>query len=243
MNFFEAFRIEYAVPVFIALVIAYLYPIARFLPSAERRRYWILQTITLLGAIVGAKIVVLTGDRFWPVVPLEGWNEVLDCGRSIVGGLIFGFLTAEITKPLLNYRLPPNDRFAAILPFSIGIGRIGCFLAGCCRGVPHEGLLSVTYSDGIPRYPAQLFESAFHFATGTVFLILVRRGVLKTRIFAVYLIVYGTFRFLTELIRETPRVAGDFSVYQFWCVLMIALGIVSYVVRTPRVQTAAKVRV
>jgi prolipoprotein diacylglyceryltransferase len=234
VEYINAIRIEYALPVLIALLIAYLYPIARFTPVAERRKYWILQTITMIGAIVGAKIVVLSGDRFWPVIPLHGWDEVLTSGRSIVGGLIFGFLTAEITKPLLDYRLPPNDRFAAILPFSIAIGRIGCFLAGCCRGVEHDGFLSVTYADGIPRYPAQLFESAFHFATGIVFVILVRRGVLKGRIFAVYLIVYGIFRFLTEFIRETPRVVGNLSVYQFWCVVMIALGVASYMVRTPR---------
>jgi phosphatidylglycerol---prolipoprotein diacylglyceryl transferase len=234
MNFFQSIRIEYAVPVLIALLISYAYPIARFIPDGQRRKYWILQTITLLGAIVGAKIVVMTGDRFWPVVPIGGWREVLECGRSIVGGLIFGFLTAEATKPLLDYKLPPNDRFAVILPFSIGIGRIGCFLAGCCRGLPHEGMLSITYADGIPRYPAQLFEAAFHFLTGITFLILVRKGVLKARIFAVYLIVYGIFRFLTEFIRDTPRVAGGFSVYQFWCVLMIALGIASYAARTER---------
>jgi prolipoprotein diacylglyceryltransferase len=57
---------------------------------------------------------------------------------------------------------------------------------------------------------------------------------LKGRIFAVYLIVYGIFRFLTEFIRETPRVIGNLSVYQFWCVVMIALGVASYMVRTPR---------
>jgi phosphatidylglycerol---prolipoprotein diacylglyceryl transferase len=226
--------LQYAIPVAIALLLAYFYPIARFIPDAERRRYWLLQTITMLGALAGAKIVVLTGDRFWPVVPLSSWHDVIDCGRSIVGGFIFGFVTAEVTKPLLGYTLPPNDRFAALLPFSIGIGRIGCFLAGCCRGVAHAGLLSVTYDDGIPRYPAQLIESAFHFCAGITFMVLVRRGILKSRIFATYLIVYGVFRFFTEFIRETPRVAAGYSVYQFWCVLMIALGIASFVARSPR---------
>ena len=231
--------LPYAIPVAIALVFAYVYPIARFSPSAERSRYWHLQTITLLGAIVGAKIVVLTGDRFWPVVPLESWTEVLVCGRSIVGGLIFGFVTAEIAKPLMGYTLPPNDRFAALLPFSIAIGRIGCFLGGCCRGIPHNGLLSVTYSDGIPRYPSQLFEAAFHIVAGVTFLVFVRRGIFKSRIFATYLIAYGVFRFLSEFIRETPRIAGDYSVYQFWCVSMIALGVASFVARTPRLQRVA----
>lgn len=231
--------LPYAIPVAIGLVLAYAYPIARFIPSAERRRYWLLQTITLLGAIAGAKIVVLSGDRFWPVVPLESWSEVLVCGRSIVGGLIFGFATAEITKPLMGYTLPPNDRFAALLPFSVAIGRIGCFLAGCCRGIAHDGLLSVTYSDGIPRYPSQLFEAAFHVVAGVTFLVLVRRGMLKSRVFSTYLIAYGVFRFFSEFIRETPRVAGGYSVYQFWCVLMIALGVASFVARTPRLERVA----
>jgi len=227
----------YAVPALTALVLALFWPVTRHLSTRQERfAYWRLQAITIVGAILGAKLVALVGDRQWPFVPLATWDELWTSGRSIVGGLIFGFLFAEAAKPLLGYRQPPNDRFAAVLPFSIAIGRVGCHLAGCCRGLPHEGVLSVTYADGLARYPVQLMEAGFHLAAGALFILLVRRGRFEGRVFALYLIAYGAYRFGSELIRETPRVLGAFSAYQLFCLLMIALGAVSFLARAPRVE-------
>ena len=124
------FRLTYVLPVLLALLLAALYPVASHLAAGERRRYYLLQAITLVGALLGAKVVALVGDHGWPWQPVRSLEDVALAGRSLVGGLLFGFLTAEIAKPLLGYRLPPNDRFAALLPFSLAIGRLGCFLSG-----------------------------------------------------------------------------------------------------------------
>jgi prolipoprotein diacylglyceryltransferase len=226
------FSVKYALPVIAAILLALFFPVSAHMAGDDRRRYWRVQIATLIGAGVGAKVVVLMGDRFWPVVPLaHGWIDVIQSGRSIVGGLIFGFIAAELAKPVFGYTLPPNDRFAAVLPFSAAIGRVGCFLQGCCRGIEHHAAWSVTYSDGIPRYPVQLFEAAFHLAAGLTFVVLVKRRKLQGRLFALYLIAYGIYRFLSEIIRETPRVAGSWSVYQFFCIVMVLLGVVSFALR------------
>jgi phosphatidylglycerol---prolipoprotein diacylglyceryl transferase len=225
---------RYVVPVLLGLTLLAVYPVAGHLGRADRRRYYLLQLVTLAGALAGAKLVVLMGDRFWPAVPVRSVADVLGAGRSVVGGLLFGFLTAEIAKPLFHYTLPPNDRFAALLPFSLAIGRVGCFLAGCCRGIPHAGWLAVTYSDGIPRYPAQLFEAAFQVAIGLIFVAAVRRGRLRGQLFAIYLAAYGSYRFASEFIRETPRLIGNYSVYQAFCVLMIAAGLITLALRRGR---------
>jgi phosphatidylglycerol:prolipoprotein diacylglycerol transferase len=226
-----AFPLRYVLPVLTGIVLLAVYPVAKHIGAEEKRRYYTLQCITLLGALAGAKLVVLMGDRFWPVVAIHSLGEVLAAGRSIVGGLLFGFLTAEAVKPLMGYALPPNDRFAAVLPFSLAIGRIGCFLQGCCRGIEHHGWLSVTYSDGIPRYPVQLFEAAFDVAAGVAFVLLVRRGVLRGRLFALFLVAYGVYRFLSEFVRVTPRFLGGYSVYQAFCIVMIAAGLVALFLR------------
>lgn len=231
MTMSDAFPLRYVIPVLAGLLLLILYPVARHIKAEEKRRYYILQCITLLGALAGAKLAVLMGDRFWPVVPIHSLAEVLGAGRSIVGGLLFGFLTAEAAKPLLGYTLPPNDRFAALLPFSLAIGRVGCFLQGCCLGTPHAGLLSVTYADGIPRWPVQLFEAGFDLAMGVLFVMLVRRRVLQGRLFAAFLVAYGVYRFGSEFIRVTPRAFGAFSVYQLFCIALIAAGAVALVVR------------
>jgi phosphatidylglycerol:prolipoprotein diacylglycerol transferase len=208
-----------------ALVLGLLFPVSKHIADAEqRRKYYILQVITLLGAIFGAKVVVLIGDYNWPLVKLEGWQTVVFSGRSIVGGLIFGLLAAETAKPLLAYRLPPNDRFAALLPFTIAIGRVGCLLSGCCRGLPHEGPLSISYADGVPRYPTQAWEIAFHLSAGLVFVVLVRARRLSGHLFSVYMIAYGVFRFVTEFLRDTPKNYGPISAYQFFSLAMILIG-------------------
>jgi phosphatidylglycerol:prolipoprotein diacylglycerol transferase len=119
-----------------------------------------------------------------------------------------------------------------VLPFSIGIGRIGCALTGCCLGMPHDGVLSVTYADGIARYPAQIYEAIFHFTAGVIFVWCVKKKLFFGRLFAAYLVVYGLFRFFTEDIRATPKDFGGYSAYQFFAGVMVILGAVFFVKRT-----------
>src|SRR5262249_10389760 len=119
MNLFHP---SYLVFVGLSVVIALAFPVTRHLRGAgQRRQYYLLQAITLLGAVFGAKVSVLMGDYHWPWAPVSDWRTVLWSGRSITGALIFGFLFAEVAKPIMGYRMPPNDRFAALLPFTVGI--------------------------------------------------------------------------------------------------------------------------
>lgn len=200
----------------------------------DRRRYYTLQVITLVAAVVGAKFAVVLGDALWPLRPFDDWYALLGSGRSIVGALLFGFLSAEAAKPLLHYDIPPNDRFAVILPFSIGIGRIGCLIVGCCRGVPWDGPWAITYSDGIPRHPAPVYEMVFNIAIGFVLLALCRRQILFGRLFALYLLSYGIFRFAIEFIRETAKPYDGLSAYQLLCVAMVIAGAWALIARTIR---------
>jgi prolipoprotein diacylglyceryltransferase len=165
---------------------------------------------------------------------VDDWRIILVSGRSITGALIGGFAAAELAKPFLEYKLPPNDRFAAVLPFSLGIGRIGCALSGCCLGSPYSGFCSVTYSDGIARYPTQLLEAVFQFAIGVFFFWAVKRRILFGRLFSMYLVAYGCFRFLTEFIRATPKDFGGYSAYQWFALAMVLLGASFLVKRTLR---------
>jgi phosphatidylglycerol:prolipoprotein diacylglycerol transferase len=223
----------YFVSASVAVAIALLFPVTRHMRArSDRRSYYILQGITVLGAIVGAKISALIGDYHWPWRSVDDWRMILGSGRSITGALIGGFLAAELAKPLLGYTMPPTDRFAAVLPFSIGIGRIGCALTGCCLGAPYDGMMAVTYADGIARYPAQIIEAIFHFTTGAIFVWCVKKRIAFGRLFAVYLIVYGVFRFFTEYMRATPKDFGGYSAYQIFSVTMILLGAAFFVKRT-----------
>jgi len=202
--------------------------------APERRAYVRLQIVTLLGALLGAKFVVLMGDSGWPVLPFHDWFDLLVSGRSIVGALLFGFLVAEGLKPLLGYRLPPNDRFAIVLPFSIATGRLGCWMSGCCLGIPMTGPFALVGVDGVSRFPAPLVEMAFHLACGAALIVLFRRKRLPGRLFALYLVAYGVFRFLTEFLRVTPKVFDGLSAYQWFSMMMVLAGAAALYLRRER---------
>ncbi|MCA9610248.1 MAG: prolipoprotein diacylglyceryl transferase [Myxococcales bacterium] len=230
----DGFEPAYAIPVLAGIALALLFPSSKaFVRPEDKKRYRLIQIFTLVGAIVGAKLAVLFGDLAWPMTPLESWRQVVFSGRSITGGLIGGFLTAELLKPVMRYRLPPNDRFATVLPFSIAIGRVGCLFAGCCRGTPWDGAFAMVDAEGVARHPAPLYELLFCVAIGGVFLLLPRRGALYGRFFALLLIAYGVFRFLIENVRDTPEVAFGLSGYQVLALTMLPLGLFGLLRRVP----------
>lgn len=209
----------------------------------EKRQYYAIQVVTIVCALIGAKLGVLMGDARWPMAPFHDWALLAGTGRSIAGALLFGFIGAELAKPLMRYRLPPNDRFATVLPFSIAIGRIGCLLAGCCLGEPWDGPWAVRAADGVLRHPAPVYEMAFNLAVGVLFVVMLRRRLLFGRLFALYLVLYGAFRFAIEFVRATPK---DWplalSGYQWLALAMVVAGGAVLVRRTlvpPRWQGGA----
>jgi len=225
----------YMIMVVLGFALTLSFPLTKhFADPRDRKRYYTIQIVTIVAAVIGAKIAVVLGDALWPLQPFHDWYALLGSGRSIVGALLFGFLAAEIAKPILRYDIPPNDRFAVILPFSIGIGRVGCLIAGCCRGVPWDGPWAISYGDGIPRHPAPLYEMLFNIAMGFVLLALCRRQILFGRLFALYLLCYGAFRFLIEFIRDTAKPYDGLSAYQLMCIVMIVAGAWALIARSRR---------
>jgi prolipoprotein diacylglyceryltransferase len=226
---------EYTLPVVGGIALTLLYPTSKPVQDpAVRRGYRTLLVVTFVFGILGAKLVVLMGDKLWPAHDLDdGWRTILfGSGRSIVGGLLFGHVASEIARHFIGYTAPPNDRLAAAVCFSVALGRVGCALAGCCRGVPWDGPLALTYDDGVARFPIPLLELVFNLALGVVFVALERRRILYGRLFSTYLVVYGVFRFFTEPLRVTPKALFGFSVYQAFCVALVVVGCAGVAVRS-----------
>ena len=224
MSFDQSLHATYALLILLGVALfAFFRPTSHY-SAPEKRAYWRLQAITFIAALFGSKIAVLFGDALWPLTPMKDWSALLWSGRSIVGALLFGFIVAESCKPIMKYRLPPNDRFAVILPFSIATGRIGCWFTGCCLGVPMRGGIALVAADGVSRYPAALVEAGFNLLCGIGLMLMLRRKLLAGRLFALYLIVYGLFRFATEELRVTAKAFAGYSAYQWICVAMIVAG-------------------
>ncbi len=178
----------------------------------------------LIGAILGAKLGYLLCELPYRLHEPHLAVNIL-AGRTILGGLLGGYLGVEWGKRLSNYTQPTGDAFALIVPIGLAIGRVGCWLQGCCPGRPTSpAWYALTDANGVTRFPAVPVEIAFNLAFAAVAWFLHRRPALRGQLFHIYLITYGTFRFLTEFYRDTPRLWGPITTYQLLAVALIAVG-------------------
>ena len=173
---------------------------------------FILSSYTLIAAMLGAKLLsILTGLNFLLSSWREGrpdlfWGFILNGGMVFYGGVIAGLITfvlvAKHNKILL---LAAMDCAAPALALGHFFGRLGCFAVGCCYGVPSDSCgLSFLHSpiapNNIPLLPVQLYEAIFNLLLSMVLLAVFKRR--KTgQSTAIYLLAYGSWRFLIEFWR------------------------------------------
>lgn len=105
--------------------------------------------------------------------------------------------------------LPMLDIMAIVTCIVHGIGRIGCFMAGCCHGTPTDSIFSVVYTNPIcqaeplntPLHPTQLYESGSIITLMFFLLWFKKRKNFDGQIFLTYLIAYSIVRSFLELLR------------------------------------------
>jgi len=113
------------------------------------------------------------------------------------------------------------------------VGRLSCWLAGCCYGKPTDLPIGVVFPPGavapagIPLYPTQVMEATGNFIGFLLLYWLYKRKPFDGFIGAMYLIYYGTERFLLEFIRGvTPPIPGlGLTWNQIVCLAAIAIGL------------------
>jgi phosphatidylglycerol:prolipoprotein diacylglycerol transferase len=132
---------------------------------------------------VGAALTVSLWAVLAGIVGAKAWYVVGHRGRRFNGWCIQGFVlsaaavaaigaTARLSMPVGTYL----DSMAPGLLVGMAIGRLGCFLAGCCCGRATRSRWGVWSSDqkvGAKRIPTQLLESSLSFAVAVSALILV----------------------------------------------------------------------
>jgi phosphatidylglycerol:prolipoprotein diacylglycerol transferase len=92
------------------------------------------------------------------------------------------------------------------LLLGICIGRIGCFLAGCCYGSPTTLPWAVHFpsdhpSGGVGIHPVQLYDSAFGLVGLVACALLWKRRRFGGEAFAALIVGYAAWRFTTEFVR------------------------------------------
>lgn len=130
------------------------------------------------------------------------FQKIGQYGITFYGGLL---IAIPLNFILLKFSL---SRFLLIFNISIpallishAIGRLGCFMAGCCYGKVSKGIFGIFFPNGEQRIPTQLIEAIMLIVIFTIILKMVK---FEDRYFY-YFLLYGIIRIFIELFRDDDR--------------------------------------
>lgn len=239
---------DYAIALSVAIVVG-LYLTMKQAERAELENEKVFRAcvISIAAALISARLYVvlqhLDEYRQHPLEILLIWKGGLASYGAYLGGGLAAIFAAKWQRLSLGKFL---DCCAPSIALAICIGRIGCFLNGCCHGklsnLPwamrfpedsgpyynhlNEGLIA-PHQLSLPVHPTQIYESLF--ALG-LFLFLLRYQKNHKRdgeLFAILFVLYPLLRFFIEFLRDDDRGSVSFlSLPQVFsmAVAVLALG-------------------
>jgi prolipoprotein diacylglyceryltransferase len=165
----------------------------------------------------------------------------LESGFVFYGGLLGFVIFATVFARVSRVGdLEIFDRASPALAMAHAVGRLGCFLEGCCHGTHCDLPWAVTYDAAHgPVHPVQLYESI---ALAIVGLFLWKNELLRLQTkqarpssAAVYLMVYAGLRFALEFWRgdETRGAWAGLSSAQWISIPLFATGVFLLRARRP----------
>lgn len=192
------------------LVTAFL--VATFLACIQAKKEHVSPDI-ILNLTFGAFVSGIAGARLFYVAEnlphyLANPAEIIMFqrgGLSWFGGLISGVAFSIFYikwKKLPVYRI--LDLVSPFVALAQGIGRIGCFLNGCCFG------------DELALIPIQLYSSLALIAIYVILRILQEKPHRPGEIFYAYLLLYSVKRFIVEFWRkDNPSIFHGLTLFHF----------------------------
>lgn len=200
-----------------------------------------LAILIILAAFIGGKVLFYLENPGYYFIPPSNMVKNFRTGFVFYGSLLFA-----VPATVWYFRKnkwpvwPMMDRVAIAACIIHMFGRLGCFFAGCCYGLPTGGPLGVTFTDhhsqaeplNTPLHPTQLYSVTL---IGSILIILVmlkRHKRFDGQLFLVYIILYAIGRAVIELFRgDVARgfiIENILSHSQFISIIVISLSIWAY---------------
>lgn len=197
----------FVIGIFLAVSVAWL--LARKKENIESYDVIYAAVFAAVGAIGGAKLLFVIVNLGHIIAGRITLLQAFQGGFVFYGGLIGGIV--GLLFYVKKFKLDAwtfFDLFATVLPLGHSIGRVGCFLGGCCYGMKYDGPLHVIYPEsigntpvGVPLFPVQLVEAALLVLLFVVLVIIYKKNPKPATQVLTYGFVYSLMRFVLEFLR------------------------------------------
>lgn len=146
---------------------------------------------------------------------------------GLFGGVIGAFFGAWFTHDDLALYC---DAIVPCIPLGHAFGRLGCFFAGCCYGMPYEGIGSLSFpAVGIndQTFPVQLLEMAINIGIFVYLVFYTHKDHKRYHVLYRYLLIYAVSRFALEFMRGdlVRGISNGLSTSQWISIGLFAISI------------------
>ena len=194
-----------------------------------------------IGVFIGAKLLYLLialPQLFLqpdaPKLSLPLIAALFSGGFVFYGGVFGGLFFLRLYTR--KYRLPYMKTLEALIPsvpLIHAIGRVGCFFAGCCYGMPAAAPWGVTFRlgsaapAGVSLLPVQLYETGLNLILFVILLLYGKKRPAEGKLLGCYLVGYACLRFFLEFFRYDAARGMLFglSTSQWISLLLLPMGI------------------
>lgn len=197
--------------------------------------------IMILCGVIGSRLAyILLNFSYYK-------NHILDIFKLWQGGLVFsGALLAVIIAVSLYVKRHKlsiwlvGDIWAPAAALGQALGRVGCFMAGCCYGKPTDVFWGVTFSH--PQslaplhtfiHPTQLYSSFSGIIIFIITMILSTKKKFQGQVFLWFLILHSTGRLLIERFRGDDRgfiLGSELTVTQLVTMLILLASVAGLII-------------
>lgn len=172
------------------------------------------------------------------------WDFLIAGDLHIFGGggiVFYGGLLGGVVGALVGIRIAKcsfvviEKTVVPYIPLGHAIGRIGCLLAGCCYGMPYDGMLAVYYpnaASGVSPeqgyFPIQILEALWNILVMVYLLWIEKRNTKPRGVLFEYLCAYAVGRFVLEFFRG-DEIRGAFLCFSLSQWISVAILLVCFV--------------
>jgi phosphatidylglycerol:prolipoprotein diacylglycerol transferase len=192
-----------------------------------------LYSYLILGLLVGARLgyVVFYDFPEYLKNPLEIfalWHGGMSFHGGLIGSIVSGIFFCK--KSRVDF-WQVSDLVIVTAPIGLAFGRLGNFINGELYGRVTDVPWAMVFPTGgpLPRHPSQLYEFFLEGVVLFTFLWIAKdRGLRSGVVTSLFLMTYGTFRFVVEFFREPDvqlgYILGPFTMGQILSGSMIVAG-------------------